>query len=203
MKSPFNIYLVGVGGQGIGLLSETLLRAADYAGIPVLGVDTHGLAQRGGTVSSHLRLGPGAHSPLVPKGGADMVIALERHEAFRAMNSYLKDGGVLAYYDAQWQPLPVRLGGLLPNESLVVDEAQRRSLQVLRVFNPGLKDPRTQNIALLSEIARLGLVPMIESGHYEKALEDLLPSPLFEINLALLRNGANVPNTTKEKNDEA
>ena len=53
----FNIYLIGVGGQGIGLLSEILLRAADHAGYEVKGVDTHGLAQRGGIVVSHLKFG--------------------------------------------------------------------------------------------------------------------------------------------------
>ena len=55
MKS-LNIFMIGVGGQGIGLLSEVLLRAADYAALRVKAVDTHGLAQRGGVVVSHLRL---------------------------------------------------------------------------------------------------------------------------------------------------
>ena len=50
----FNIYLTGVGGQGIGLISEILLRAADYAGFNVKSVDTHGLAQRGGIVVSQI-----------------------------------------------------------------------------------------------------------------------------------------------------
>lgn len=55
MKS-YNVYMSGVGGQGIGLLSEVLLRAADYAGYRVKAVDTHGLAQRGGIVVSQVRM---------------------------------------------------------------------------------------------------------------------------------------------------
>ena len=55
--NTFNVFMIGVGGQGIGLLSEVLIRAADRAGHRVKGVDTHGLAQRGGPVISHLRLG--------------------------------------------------------------------------------------------------------------------------------------------------
>ena len=55
--NAFNVYMTGVGGQGIGLLSEILLRAADHAGHTVKGVDTHGLAQRGGIVVSSLRFG--------------------------------------------------------------------------------------------------------------------------------------------------
>ncbi len=58
---------------------------------------------------SHLRLGEYVYSPLISTGCADIVISLERHEALRGMNSFLKDGGVLLYYDAVWQPLEVRL----------------------------------------------------------------------------------------------
>ena len=82
----FNIYLTGVGGQGIGLLSEILIRAADHAGHRVKGVDTHGLAQRGGIVVSRIRIGDRVHTPLIPAGEADLVIALERHEALRGLN---------------------------------------------------------------------------------------------------------------------
>jgi indolepyruvate ferredoxin oxidoreductase, beta subunit len=82
--TQFQIYLIGVGGQGIGLLSETILRAIDHAGIPVKSVDTHGLAQRGGTVSSHIRLGEQIYSPLIREGSADFFLALEILEAYRA-----------------------------------------------------------------------------------------------------------------------
>ncbi|MDH3576024.1 MAG: 2-oxoacid:acceptor oxidoreductase family protein, partial [Desulfobacteraceae bacterium] len=94
----FNIYLAGVGGQGIGLLSEILLRGADHAGLKVKGVDTHGLAQRGGVVVSQLRLGSRVYSPLIFQNEADLVVALEHHEALRGTNAALKDGGTLIYY---------------------------------------------------------------------------------------------------------
>jgi hypothetical protein len=63
-----NIHLCGVGGQGIGLLSEAVLRAYDHAGYPLRAVDTHGLAQRGGIVRSHIRVGEGVFSPLNEPG---------------------------------------------------------------------------------------------------------------------------------------
>lgn len=66
------------------MLSEVLIRAADYAGYTVKAVDTHGLAQRGGIVVSQVRLGETVHTPLVSRRSADLVIALERHEAQRA-----------------------------------------------------------------------------------------------------------------------
>ena len=106
----FDIYLSGVGGQGIGLLSETILRAADYAGHHVKGVDTHGLAQRGGIVVSQIRIGRDVHTPLVARHQADLMISLERHEALRALTGYAKQGAAMIYYNTVWQPLDVRLG---------------------------------------------------------------------------------------------
>ena len=68
----FNVYLTGVGGQGIGMLSEIILRAADKAGYPVKAVDTHGLAQRGGVVVSQVRIGDNVHTPLIPLCNHDL-----------------------------------------------------------------------------------------------------------------------------------
>jgi len=187
-RGKFDIYLIGVGGQGIGLLSETLIRAADHAGLAVKGVDTHGLAQRGGMVVSHVRIGAGANSPLVMPGMADMVLALERHEALRGMNLYLQDGGTLVYYDTVWQPLNVRLKKEKMTEVAVISkECQARNIREIRVFHSGLEDPRMQNVAVLAELCRQKLVPGVEAAHIETALNDLLAGPVLEKNLSLLR----------------
>jgi indolepyruvate ferredoxin oxidoreductase beta subunit len=183
----FDIYVIGVGGQGVGLLSETLVRAADHAGKAVKGVDTHGLAQRGGLVASHVRIGAGAHSPLVMAGQAEMVVALERHEALRGMNLYLKDGGTLVYYDAAWQPLNVRLKKEpAVAAAAVAAECRARGIREARVFREGLADPRMQNVAVLAEICRSHLIPGLDAGHVRTALGDLLAGMMLEKNLALL-----------------
>ena len=187
-QERFDIFVIGVGGQGIGLLSETLVRAADHAGMPVKGVDTHGLAQRGGIVASHVRIGAGAHSPLVMAGQADMVAALERHEALRGMNHFLKDGGTLVYYDAVWQPLHVRLKQEPEvSPAAVMAECRARAVREVRVFRNDLADPRMQNVAVLAEICRLNLIPGLAAGHYEAALGDLLDGAMLEKNLALFQ----------------
>ncbi|HUU04233.1 MAG TPA: 2-oxoacid:acceptor oxidoreductase family protein [Patescibacteria group bacterium] len=187
-QEKFDIFVIGVGGQGIGLLSETLIRAADYAGKRVRGVDTHGLAQRGGMVASHVRIGANAHSPLVMAGQAEMVVALERHEALRGMNLFLKDGGTLVYYDAVWQPLNVRLKKeAAVTAASISAECRARDIREVRVFQTGLADPRMQNVAVLAEICRLNLIPGLEAGHVEAALNDLLAGPVLEKNLALFR----------------
>jgi indolepyruvate ferredoxin oxidoreductase beta subunit len=187
-KDRYDVYVIGVGGQGIGLLSETLVRAADHAGLAVKGADTHGLAQRGGIVVSHVRIGAGAHSPLVMAGQADMVVALEIHEALRGLNLYLRDGGTLVYYASAWQPLNVRLKKEKALDPAVLEkECRARGIRCIRVFQAGLEDARMQNVAVLSEICRLKLLPGVEAGHVASALNDLLAGPVLEKNLALFR----------------
>ncbi len=182
--NKFDIYLAGVGGQGIGLLSETLARAVDYSGQRVIGADTHGLAQRGGMVSSHLRIGTGAHSVLITRYSADLVVALERHEALRGMLDYLKDGGTLVYYDAVWQPLDVRLrrAAQVRNEDIEA-EAARKKAKVLRVFKEDLADSRMQNVIVMAELSKAKLIPGVEKEHYIAALSDLLSGRALEVNL--------------------
>ena len=182
----FNAYLIGVGGQGIGMLSEILIRAADYAGHRVKAVDTHGLAQRGGTVISHLRLGDRVHAPIIPDGEAHLVVALERNEALRGLDTAAKDGGDLVYYDTVWQPLGVRLGQDAPvDEKQVEDQCRRRNIRCHRVYDPDLEDPRMQNIVVLSEIGCLELIPNVTQAHYRSAMQDLLAGSLLEKNMAL------------------
>ncbi len=184
--TTFNIYMTGVGGQGIGLLSEVLLRAADHAGLSVKSVDTHGLAQRGGIVVSQLRIGPQAHSPLIPAHAADLVVAMERHEALRAAHTALKPGGVLIYYDTVWQPLTVRLGQA-PEVSAeaVAEKCTALKARLIRVHHPNLTDARMQNIVVLAHIQRLGLIQQLEAAHYRQAMEDLLSGSTLEKNLGL------------------
>ena len=182
--NKFDIYLAGVGGQGIGLLSETLARAVDYSGQRVIGADTHGLAQRGGMVSSHLRIGIGAHSVLITRHSADLVVALERHEALRGTLDYLKDGATLVYYDAVWQPLDVRLrrAAQVRNEDIEA-EAARKKAKVLRVFKEDLADSRMQNVIVMAELSKAKLIPGVEKEHYIAALSDLLSGRALEVNL--------------------
>jgi len=187
--STFNIYMIGVGGQGIGLLSEVLLRAADHAGLTVKSVDTHGLAQRGGVVVSQLRIGADAFSPLIGTHDADLVVALERHEALRAADTALKENGTLIYYDTVWQPLPVRLGEA-PEVSAqdVADKCDRLRARLVRVYRPDLADARMQNIVVLARIQRLGLIQGLTAAHYRQAMQDLMDGAVLERNLALFED---------------
>jgi indolepyruvate ferredoxin oxidoreductase beta subunit len=92
--SDCDIVIVGVGGQGVILISDVLGRAAVQAGLPVRGAETQGMAQRGGSVINHTRIGC-RFSPMVPSGGADILLALEPAEALRFGHYISKDGVAL------------------------------------------------------------------------------------------------------------
>jgi len=89
-----DIVVVGVGGQGVILISNVIGKAALKAGLPVRGAETHGMAQRGGSVINHLRLGC-EFGPLVPAGSADILLALEPAEALRYGHYLSRDGVAL------------------------------------------------------------------------------------------------------------
>jgi indolepyruvate ferredoxin oxidoreductase, beta subunit len=184
----YNIFMTGVGGQGIGLLSEILLRAADHAGYTAKAVDTHGLAQRGGIVVSQLRIGEQVFTPLISEHDADLVLALERHEALRAMNVYLRDGGALVYYDTVWQPLEVRLKAAPEVSSDTIrDECRRRGITLQRVFSADLPDTRMQNIVLLAHLDRAGLIEGLHTEHFMRAMDDLMAGRMLQTNMEMFR----------------
>lgn len=184
-----NIYLNGVGGQGIGVLSELVIRAYDDAGFQVKGVDTHGLAQRGGSVESHIRIGYPSGSPLIEAGKADIVLSLELTEAYRALYGLLRDGGHLAYFDTLWQSLPVRLEAeKAPDAEMIGTAAAARNVSVLRVGTDGSGDVRMQNIMLLAESVKCGVLPGIAAGNIRSALIQLFSGEVLEKNLGLLES---------------
>lgn len=89
-----DILLCGVGGQGTVLSSKIIASSAMKEGNTVHSAETIGMAQRGGSVTSHVRIGSRAYSPLIPEKSADLILAFEPSEAVRNLK-YLKDGGVV------------------------------------------------------------------------------------------------------------
>lgn len=85
MTSIFNIVILGVGGQGLMTLLRVLSEAASGGGFDVKTSELHGLSQRGGSVSVHIRFGERVWSPMVPQGQANLIIALEQQEALNGL----------------------------------------------------------------------------------------------------------------------
>ncbi len=179
----YNIHITGVGGQGIGLLTQALLRGIDHAGINAIAVDTHGLAQRGGVVISRIRCGEQIHSPLIMKKSADLVLGMEVHEAMRGLDIALKKEGTLVYMDVSWQPLPVRLG--LGSEITAKDiksACKKFGITAIKVDTQSMEDTRMQNMALLGTVAKHRLIPGVTKENYNDALEDLMAGEMLRKN---------------------
>jgi len=105
----YDVYLIGVGGQGLLTIGEVLAEAAVRLGMPAHLYPYKGMAQRGGLVRAQLRLGRETVGPSIPPRGADLVVAMEVSEALRAVR-FLKPGGEFLLYGERWLPTAVMLG---------------------------------------------------------------------------------------------
>ena len=114
-----DILICGVGGQGTVLASKIIAAAAMEAGDPVHSAETIGMAQRGGPVTSHVRIGEEAYSPLIPFGSADMILAFEPAEAVRNLR-YLKPDGIVIVNSVPVKPV---------TESLMLRRVPERYLE--------------------------------------------------------------------------
>jgi indolepyruvate ferredoxin oxidoreductase, beta subunit len=111
MTQSCNFLLAGVGGQGTILASDVLAEVALAAGLDVKKSEVHGMAQRGGSVNTHVRWNAGrVYSPLVGEGEADILLAFEEAEALRYA-SYLRQGGVAVVNRQAIKPITVTSGG--------------------------------------------------------------------------------------------
>ncbi|RKX23281.1 MAG: indolepyruvate oxidoreductase subunit beta [Candidatus Zixiibacteriota bacterium] len=91
-NSRYSILIVGVGGQGVLLASEIISEVAMLAGLDVKKSEVHGMSQRGGVVSSHVKIDKKVYSPTIEYGQADVLIAFEQAEGLRALDWIKKDG---------------------------------------------------------------------------------------------------------------
>ena len=103
-----NCLLCGVGGQGVVLASKLIAYAAMEKGLNVRTSETIGMSQRGGSVVTHVRMGETVHSPMIPKGAADVIMAFEPAEAVRNL-SYLKKDGVMVVDKKAVKPVTATL----------------------------------------------------------------------------------------------
>ena len=179
-----NIILCGVGGQGTILASRLIAAAAMKRGIPVKTAETIGMAQRGGSVFSHVRLGEGIHSPMIPPGKADLIIGFEPAEAVRHL-PFLKEGGtvvasiapilpVSALIGASSYPLDEVLGvlkGRVGNLVLLDSEKAARELGSAKVLN----------VLLLGAAARTGTLGLAAED-LRAAMREMFPARFLEGN---------------------
>ena len=131
----YDIYLVGVGGQGVLTIGDLIAEAAMRASIPVSFYPTKGMAQRGGAVKARLRLGRETVGANIAEKGADLVIAMEVSEALKAVR-FIKPGGDFVLYGHVWPPTAVMLGKAPYPELEQVLEQVRDAGAVVHYLDP-------------------------------------------------------------------
>ena len=113
-----NILIVGVGGQGTLLTSRIIGDVAVKKGYDVKMSEVHGMAQRGGSVVTHVRYGDKVYSPLVEEGTCDILLAFEKLEALRWIH-YLKEDGIAIVNNQEINPMPVITGAAQYPEDII------------------------------------------------------------------------------------
>lgn len=127
-----DILLCGVGGQGTVLASKLIASAAMRAGETVHSAETIGMAQRGGSVTSHVRIGDKAYSPLIPDGSADMILAFEPAEAVRNLR-YLKKDGIVIVNSVPVKPVTESLRNTGYDGSEMIEYLKKKCKSVIAV----------------------------------------------------------------------
>ncbi|MDR0842055.1 MAG: indolepyruvate oxidoreductase subunit beta [Acidobacteriota bacterium] len=180
-----NCLIAGVGGQGTVLAARILGTAAMAAGLDVRGSETIGMAQRGGSVTSHVRMGKDIASPLIPSGRADVILAFEPGEAAR-VHGYLKPGGVFVVCD---RPIVPAVKGDYDGAATARWLAGQCAARIVSgeeiIKNCGA---RSLNIALVGAAAALGAFPF-GTDELLTALSERVNAKFLAMNIAALEYG--------------
>jgi len=185
-----NFLITGVGGQGTILASDIMAAVGLAAGYDVKKSDILGLAVRGGAVVGHVRWGERVHSPIVPEGRVDYLLAFEILECLRWLNQVRPEGTVLVNQQ-EIHPVTVSSGFATYPEKETVDKAlQAATSNVYHV--PGLDiaqklgNTRVLNVVLLGTLS--ALLP-VEPETWQSVLKERVPSRFVDLNLKAFRQG--------------
>ena len=179
-----DILITGVGGQGVILASDVICETALGAGFDVKKTDTLGMAQRGGSVTSHVRLGSKVWSPIIRDGDVDLMLSFEKLEAAR-WSHYLHEGSVAIVNDYTQPPLSCGLGvEKYPSHDELAAALKRRTDKVYFVDGSArareLGNVRTLNIFMLGCFS---VFAPLEADVWRESIRQRLPERLVDINL--------------------
>jgi indolepyruvate ferredoxin oxidoreductase beta subunit len=185
-----DLLVTGVGGQGVVLASDIIGETALAAGFDVKKTDTLGMAQRGGSVVSHVRLAPKVWSPLIKDGEADLLLAFEKLEAAR-WSHYLKPGAIAIVNNYEQPPLSVSLGqDKYPTDAQIAAALKRRTDQVYFIDGnkraKELGNIRTLNIYMLGCFS---VFAPLDIDVWQESISRRMSENIREINLTAFEKG--------------
>ncbi|MCL2276568.1 MAG: indolepyruvate oxidoreductase subunit beta [Treponema sp.] len=191
----FNLMIAGVGGQGTVLASKLIAAAAMKKGFNARTTETIGMAQRGGCVFGHVRIGERVFSPLIPQGKADALIAFEPAEAVRQL-SYLRKDGVVVVCDNPVKPVTLSMSGnyeaaammdyLKTNTARVISVDIKKLLDNKQIASGG--GTKALNVFILGAAAQSGIFPF-DAEIFKDVLKEVLPDRILDMNLQVFELG--------------
>ena len=193
-REPMNVLIVGVGGQGVIMVSKALASLAQSKGFEVKQSEVHGMAKRGGTVFSHVRFGPQVWSPTIPKGEADILVALEWAEGLRWLPYLKQDTGIFICDTKRIVPpfaclnrrpgAPMRYSRETPAE-VKAHVAEGYAIDATQMAEK-LGNERAANVVLIGALSTALDFP---AEDWEQALSQFVPKKTIAVNLEAFRLG--------------
>ena len=186
-----NIVLCGVGGQGTVLASKLVASAAMKKGFEVKSAETIGMAQKGGSVMSHLRIGDDVSSPMIGSGEADLIIGFEPSETVR-MLPFLKKGGSIITSDRPIMPVTAALKGSSYKGTEMTEYLKSlNDIEKLVIVDTeeavkAIGNPKAMNMVLLGAASRSGLLGDITHEDIIEAMKRKVKPQFVEMNVKAL-----------------
>lgn len=188
MMDDKSILFVGVGGQGIILSSKILTEGLVMFGFDVKMSEVHGMAQRGGSVTTQVRFGDKVYSPLIGAGQADIIVAFEKVEGARYLQ-YLKPDGALIINNYEIHPVPVLIG----DEQYPLNVIDKLKEAVPHTFiidaaeiSEKLGNIKVQNIVLLGALIK---ALKLENLEWEEVIRKNVPDKYYDLNIKAFKSG--------------
>lgn len=179
-----NILLCGVGGQGIVLTSKLIAASAMKKGLSVMSAETIGMAQKGGSVFSFLRIGENLHCPMFGKGSADLIIGFEPSEAVR-MLPYLKNNGCMVVNTHTIMSTTASLKGSSYNGSEMIDYLNKKTKNLILIDGNEacveIGSSKVLNMIMLGFAIKSGVLP-ISIEDVECAMKETVKPQFHELN---------------------
>lgn len=188
---PYNIYISGVGGQGIIKTSTVIGEAAMKSGIEVVMSEVHGMAQRGGGVSTELKIGS-AYSPIIENGSSDLLIAFEPIEALRAIPK-IGEKTTVVINTSPIYPFNIRESEIkYPEIEDTLKELKSKSLKVFSIEADKIAKKSgnilSMNMVMLGGATAVDGFPLKKENVIE-SMKMNLPEKTLEINLKAFNSG--------------
>ncbi len=184
------IMIVGVGGQGTLLASRILGNTVIEQGYDVKVSEVHGMSQRGGSVVTYVKYGEKVYSPIIDKGEADIILAFEMLEAYRAL-PYLAENGKMIVNTQEMNPMPVITG----NAEYPKDIQNKISQKADAKFVDALKYAREAGNVKAVNVVLIGVMAKSTDIPYENWIETIkttVPEKFLEVNLKAFDLGYNL-----------